>query len=185
MTRRCGGRNYGEVDSDKQTVPEDGWLNRGSMLALSQDKSENGASWSLIAHAAASNLKSTSPCLIQDLCNNYPSVLFDVCGRRACKRISIGYCSLSPSFFSALVVSQASLLGLRELVMLDCITDAPSELLHQVLSALIRLPSLLRVICGGALWSLINDAKATSELLKPTSALLTSSAAVKVFNVSW
>ena len=185
MMRRYGGRNFGEIDYDKQAVPEDGWLYRGSLLALSKDTTANGVSWSLIAHAAASNLKSTSPCLIQDLCNNHPSALFDICGRRACRRISVGYCSLSSSFYSALLASQVSLLGLRELILLDCIMDAPSELLHQVLSALLRLPSLLRVMCGGALWSLINDSKAVSELLNPASPLLGSNAIVKVFNVSW
>jgi hypothetical protein len=185
MMCRYGGRNFGEVNYEKQVVPEDGWLYRGSLLALSKDKATNGVSWTLMAHAAASNLKSTAPCLIQDLCNNYPSFLFDICGRRACRRISVGYCSLSSSFFSALLVSQASLLGLQELILLDCIMDAPSELLHQVLSTLLRLPSLLRVICGGALWSLINDSKAVSELLNPASSLLTSTATVKVFNVSW
>jgi len=92
----------------------------------------NGAPWSLIAHATASNLKSTAPCLIQDLCNNYPSVLFDTCGRRACRRVSIGYCLLSSAFFRALLTSQTSLLSLKDLVLLDCITDAPPELLHKV-----------------------------------------------------
>jgi hypothetical protein len=122
MMRRYGGRNFGEIDYDKQAVPEDGWLYRGSLLALSKDTTANGVSWSLIAHAAASNLKSTSPCLIQDLCNNHPSALFDICCR-ACRRISVGYCSLSSSFFSALLASQVSLLGLRELILLDCIME--------------------------------------------------------------
>jgi hypothetical protein len=166
-------------------VSEDGWLYRGSVLALNRGKEANGVPWSLIAHAAASNLKSTAPCLVQDICNNYPSILFHACGRRACNRLSIGYCSLSSTFFRALLTSQVSLLGLRELLLLDCIIDAPPELLNQVFSVLVRLPSLRHVICGGALWALINDSKAASELLAPASSLFTSSAVFKVFNVSW
>ena len=54
MMRRYGGRNFGEIDYDKQAVPEDDWLYRGSLLALSKDNTANGVSWSLIAHAAAS-----------------------------------------------------------------------------------------------------------------------------------
>jgi hypothetical protein len=182
---RYSGHNYGETDLEKQVVSEDGWLYRGSVLALNRGKEANGVPWSLIAHAAASNLKSTAPCLVQDLCNNHPSVLFHACGRRACNRLSIGYCSLSPTFFRALLTSQVSLLGVRELLLLDCIVDAPPELLNQVFAALVRLPSLRHVVCGGALWTLINDAKAASELLAPTSSLLASDAIFKVFNVSW
>jgi hypothetical protein len=99
---------------------------------LTHAQGANGVPWSLIAHAAASNLKSTAPCLVQDLCNNYPSVLFDSCGRRACRRISVGYCLLSSTFFRALLTSQTSLLSLKDLILLDCITDAPPELLHKV-----------------------------------------------------
>ena len=179
---RYGGRNFGEGDTDKPTAPGEGWLHRGSVLSLSQDKTENDATWSLVAHAAASNLKSTAPCLVKDLCSNYPSVLFDVAAD--CRFISVGYCSLSSSFFSGFMMNQGSLARLRDLTLLDCITDAPSELLHQVFHSFTGLPYLIRVVCGGALWTLINDVKAVSQLLN-TKPPLPPSPLFKVFNVSW
>lgn len=179
---RYGGRNFGEGDTDKAAASGEGWLHRGSVLSLSQDKTENDDTWSLVAHAAASNLKSTAPCLVQDLCCNYPSVLFDVAAH--CRFISVGYCSLSSTFFNGFIMNQGSLARLRDLILLDCITDAPAELLHQVFHSLTGLPYLFRVICGGALWTLINDVKAVSQLLN-TKPPLPPSPLLKVFNVSW
>ena len=77
------------------------------------------------------------------------------------------------------------LLGLRELILLDCITDTPRELLLKVIVTLTRLPSLRHVICLNPLWSLINDSKVASELLCPESSLLSHASIYKVFNVSW
>ena len=166
-------------------MPSDSWLCRSSVLALNKGQAATGEPWSLIAHAVASNLKSTAPCLIQDLCNNYPSVLFNACSRRGCSRISIQNCFLPSTFFNSLLISQVPLLGLRELILLDCITDTPRELLLKVIVTLTRLPSLRHVICLNPLWSLINDSKVASELLCPESSLLSHASIYKVFNVSW
>jgi hypothetical protein len=176
----------GAAHSDKNHAPEESWLHRGSTVALSKGQIGSDAPWSsLVVHSTATNLKNTAPCLVQDLCSNFPSVLFETCGRRSCRWISVGYCSLTPPFFRALLTSQSSLVCLRSLILLDCILDALPELLSSVVTALVGLPSLRHVICGGALWSLINDANAVSEILVGINSRFSSTSAVTVLNLSW
>jgi hypothetical protein len=84
-----------------------------------------------------------------------------------------------------MLTSQVSLLSLRELILLDCITDAPRELLLKTIIALTRLPCLRQVTCLNPLWSLINDAKVAEELLSSECTFLPFSNIFSTLNVSW